>query len=157
MKSKVLVAILSIFILGACGNDNLEPAEIQINVDSCSTCNMGIQDEQASAQTIDKDGTPNKFDDIGCMITYIQENQDKIEIGYVHDHHSKEWIELDTAVFVQSAEIETPMSYGLIAFSSESAAKEWLENNDGDIYSKDLLLQQDVKGFKKNMSESHHH
>lgn len=157
MKSKVLVTILLIFLLGACGSTTLEPVEIQVNVDSCATCNMGIQDEQASAQTLEKDGTPNKFDDIGCMVTYIQKNKDQIEIGYVHDHLSKEWIEFDTAFFVQSSEIETPMSYGIIAFSSESAAKEWQETNGGDVYSKDSLLQKDVKGFKKNKDKSHHH
>ncbi|MCC3358023.1 nitrous oxide reductase accessory protein NosL [Bacillus sp. REN16] len=157
MKFKILITILLIFILGACGNDHFEPAKINVNVDSCFTCSMGIQDEQASAQTIDTDGTPNKFDDIGCMMTYFQENKDQIKIGYVHDHDTKEWIELDTAFFVQSSENVTPMSYGLIAFSSESAAKEWQEKNGGDLYSTDQLLQQDVKSFKKNMNESHHH
>ncbi|MCH1625400.1 nitrous oxide reductase accessory protein NosL [Ferdinandcohnia quinoae] len=157
MKTKIVLLSIVIFILGACGAKNYEPVAINLDSDTCDTCNMGIQNEQASAQIIKEDGTPMKFDDIGCLITYLQEKDGKIAEAYVHDHNSKKWIDMESSYFIHSIEIDTPMSYGIIAFESEQDAKDWQQENRGDLYTKDHLLQVNMKDFKKDMNKSHGH
>lgn|SRR5690606_2414113 len=157
MKTKVLLLTLLLIILSACSGTNYDPVSIDYNVDSCDTCNMGITDEQASAQVIAKDGTPSKFDDIGCLVVYMQEHKNTFEKSYVHDHQSSKWIEMNTAYFVHSHENETPMSYGIIAFSTKEDAQKWQQDHSGELYSNDDLLQANMKELKKDTNKTHSH
>lgn len=157
MKIKILLLSMVIFLLGACSTKNYEPVAINLDSDTCDTCNMGIQDVQASAQIIKKDGTPMKFDDIGCLVTFLQENNGEIAEAYVHDHKSGKWIDMESSYFIHSNEIETPMSYGIIAFESEQEAKDWEKNNHGDFFTKGQLIKENMKDFKKDQDKTHGH
>lgn len=157
MKYKIVVIGIMILLLGACGDISYEPVTINSETDTCDMCSMGIQDKQSSAQIIEKDGTPKKFDDIGCLVTFMQENIEEQAEAYVRDHRSNEWVNMETSYFIQSNDIVSPMSYGIIAFTTEKDAKEWYQEHGGDIYSKDELLSEDMKDLKMGTAETHIH
>lgn len=152
--NKVWIVLLFIGLLIGCSNASLEPAAIDVNVESCAACNMGINDVTHATQVIFSDGKSDVYDDIGCMIAAFKENEDNIGTGYVHDYLTEEWIDMNEATYVQDANIMTPMNYGIIAFHSSDEAINFQSENGGDIYSIDELKQMDMQHVKH--ADEHH-
>lgn len=161
MRKKILLYItigLFIFLIGCSEDTAMEPVPINEGVDSCETCHMGIIDMDASSQIILQDGTPKKFDDIGCMLAYYQENKENVGKAYVHDFHSKEWIDLEEATFLQDSSFESPMSYGMIAFNSSEDADTFQADNGGEKYVGTDVTDIDLSTLKAmGHGESEHH
>jgi len=154
MKS-ILTILLLLFLIISCKNDSeTKPIEIFYGQDICERCKMIISEKDYSAQYILPRGKEKKFDDIGCMIHYMfEENNkgDEILTIYVRDYNSKDWINGQKAFYVWSEKIMTPMGHGIVALKdSESAeslarlkggkmledfneAKTWVLNHDGKI------------------------
>ena len=152
MKRFVLFLIILLAlagILSACGNASAEPVEITLDIDKCYTCHMGIEDLQAAAQSILTDGTPRFFDDIGCMLVYLDETNDDVAISYVKDHLTSKWMDVSKGYFIHDHTIETPMSYGFIAFSSEEAALQFGADHGGELLSSAELSQIDQDSLKE--------
>ncbi|MBP2239669.1 copper chaperone NosL [Cytobacillus eiseniae] len=155
-KGFFLMIMLAV-VLAACSNSKAAaPVEIKANEDSCDACKMGIEDLQSAGQIIMDDGKPLLFDDIGCMIDYIQTHNPAYEAAFVHDYQSKEWIDFDKSTFVQDSGIESPMSYGIAAFEVEENANEFHQNHGGMKYTHDELIKIDLKSIKKGDMEHGH-
>ncbi|MHA6251771.1 nitrous oxide reductase accessory protein NosL [Oceanobacillus sp. CAU 1775] len=156
---KLFLSILLIGLIGilaACGGTSHEPVDISIDTDQCYTCHMGIEDLDSATQVILEDGTPRVFDDIGCMLVYFQETDDEIAVSYVVDRGSGEWIDMADAYFVHDETIQTPMSYGFIAFDSEEAAT---AHGSGEVISTDALKDinvSELEDWYRGHSDGHH-
>ena len=107
------------------------PQVIDEEVDICDACTMMVQDNQYSAQIVTPSGQVFKFDDIGCMAMYINDN---LPVGqpYVRDFYSSEWIEVDNGLFVFTEDVETPMNYGFLAFSNKTNIEKFLAESSGE-------------------------
>lgn len=119
-------------LLASCGQAGvIMPQSIDEEVDICEACTMMVQDNQYSAQIVTTSGQVFKFDDIGCMAMYINDN---LPVGqpYVRDFYNSEWMEVDHASFVFTEEVETPMNYGFLAFSSKTNAEKFLAKSSGE-------------------------
>lgn len=161
MRNKLFMVIFIItfgLLVGCSEEASLDPVSIDENVDSCDVCSMGILDVDAATQVIMEDGDPKMYDDIGCMITDLQQNKD-MAIGkiYVHDYNSNDWIEFDNATFIQDEATPTPMSYGIIAFESQEEAESFQKENGGDIYTKDQIIEIDIQALKQEDGHAEHH
>lgn len=119
--------------LNACAQKLPEP--ININQDACSHCHMSIADKKFSAELITEKNRIYKFDDIRCMLSMKQSNEQMKNASYwVSDYmHADTMIPADKAIFVQSSSLNTPMNGNIIAFSNLSLAKEFSNNNSGTI------------------------
>ncbi|MEH7525460.1 nitrous oxide reductase accessory protein NosL [Bacillus sp. JJ1503] len=149
MKCRWWVLLLAVMIsLTACSNKTAAPVEIKANEEDCDACHMGIEDLHSAAQIILEDGEPKLFDDIGCMVVYMQEHQPKYEAAFVHDFDSEEWISFDNSTFVQNQNIHSPMNYGIAAYETEQQASDMQKEQGGEIYSSKELLEKDLKGTK---------
>lgn len=117
--------ILLTFALLSCNNNQAVP--IKLNVDNCDYCSMSIADGRYAAEVISEKGRVYKFDDIMCMANYCQESTSiKMSAYYVNDFNQNNvLIPAETAFFLSGKTISTPMRGGIVAFSSESAAKEF--------------------------------
>lgn len=107
---------------------------------------MSIVEEAFATQLITKDGTAYKFDDIGCMMTFLQGEKGKsLEITnlYVRDFESKEWIDPQGAYHVYHSDIVTPMAYGVVSFASKEKAQSYLQQlgGSGELYDYEKLKQ----------------
>lgn len=125
--------LLAVFILLAgCGNGaGNAPQAIDEDVDICATCTMMVQDNQFSAQIVEGSGEVFKFDDIGCMAMYINNYQPEGQ-PFVRDFYSKEWIAVDNALFVATADVETPMNYGFLPFANQENLDKFLSESSGE-------------------------
>jgi copper chaperone NosL len=101
--------------------------------DVCASCRMAISQPQYAAQVVDKDGNAYKFDDIGCMQRYLRDHNLPQRRVYVMDYANQQWLSAESAVFVKSDAIESPMASGMAAFREQSAAQQFLKNSSGQM------------------------
>lgn len=123
-----LLLILMLAVIGGCSGES-GPQPIDEAVDVCASCNMSVSDGPFAAELVQKDGEVLKFDDIGCLAGYLDNNDTDGE-AYVRDFHSKDWIRTDQAFFAES-DFHTPMDSGLVAFREESRLEEFIREEKG--------------------------
>jgi len=114
--------------LAACSGEKYEPQAVNEETDVCVICKMAVRDDQFAAQIITKDGRALKFDDIGCMHAWEEENgTDMIGAAFVRDYNNKMWIRYEKAYYVYDSSFKTPMAYGVLAFGKEADAKAFID------------------------------
>lgn len=131
MKKAILILFPIIVLVGAflflrtedptqITNTKKEPLEFKDNTIQCPQCNMFLVGKKYTAQSITSDGKTHFFDDVGCMILWIEANakDDKNLVGWVFTLDSKRWMKSDKAVY--SIDDGTPMHYGFGAYEKSS-------------------------------------
>ncbi|HHY28115.1 MAG TPA: nitrous oxide reductase [Desulfitobacterium dehalogenans] len=131
----VLIILLCLSLIGcSAGKVAGTPREIDPTIDICPVCRMSVIDEHFAAQIIDSQGRVEIFDDIGCMSIFMRRletgEKDSIIASYVKDFESMEWLSAQEAFYVQGR-IDTPMSFGIVAFAVEGAAQKFAEEVGG--------------------------
>lgn len=134
-KIMVLLTLWCLAFIGCSSGDAAgTPREIDPTIDICPVCRMSVIDEHFAAQIIDSRGQAEIFDDIGCMSIFMRRLEagakDSILATYVKDFESKEWLKAREAFYVQGR-IDTPMSFGIVAFAAEEAARKFAEEVGG--------------------------
>lgn len=106
-------------VLSACsGEPETGPVEVKWDQDNCERCRMMLSDRNFAAQIRyfpeAKRSRVVKFDDIGCAVLWIKDqqwnNDPKTQI-WVADHSSGEWIDARTATYIRKN--NSPMGYDL--------------------------------------------
>ncbi|MBI4373048.1 MAG: nitrous oxide reductase accessory protein NosL [Candidatus Omnitrophica bacterium] len=121
-----------VFSAAGCGKVDLEsPPKIRYGKDICSECGMIVSEQQFAAASVDQDGNMSKFDGIGCLILHQAKQTSSAHRTWVRDYKTEEWIEVNNAFFVNAENLVTPMGFGLIAFSSEEAARQFVRDEGG--------------------------
>lgn len=146
---KGLVLIFVIFLLSACGNEAYEPRDINAETDVCKICNMSVTSVDYAAQAVLKNKDTVVFDDLGCLMAYIEGNGDK-EIGaaYIRDTNSSKWLNIKEASYVYSADYWTPMNYGVLAFATKEEAESYVKEQPGK-----MLVYGDLATFNWGVHE----
>ena len=138
MKRFIIVSLGLLFLAGC--SPNYEPRAIEPEVDVCHVCNMSIVHEDYATQVILEDGDDLIFDDVGCMYEYMADTNDNIEISYVKDLISDEWVNSEEAFYVYDSAVWTPMAYGVLSFKEEADALAYIEKEgSGSQYTLDDL------------------
>jgi len=83
---------------------------------------MIIYEEKFAAAIRLKNGEAKRFDDIGCMIDYLNKNKVSPKSNWVYDYINKEPIHAEDAFFVDSDNLITPMGFGIAALKSNDEA-----------------------------------
>ncbi len=137
MRRCVSILFFSLLILSCKTKSEIKPAEVFYGQDICERCKMIISEKVFSAQYLLPRGEPKKFDDIGCMIHFLSEQetqQRKVLAIFVRDYNSKEWIDGEKTYYVWSKKIKTPMGYGLVALKGKEAAEEIAKTKEGLVF-----------------------
>lgn len=89
---------------------------------------MAISEKRYAAELLSHDGDVFKFDDIGCMKTYVSQKgiprDPHLFVYFVTDYNSEKWVEGPEAYFVKSPEFKTPMNGQIVAFQNRAKAEE---------------------------------
>lgn len=130
-----------------------EPEDINPDTDVCDICAMAVADEQYATQIVLENDRTLKFDDLGCLYEWLEENgTDEVGAKFVRDFNTKEWIQLEEATYVFDEAIETPMAYGVISFKNSEDAEQYVEDNGlGEI-----LNESDLADHKWEMMDHDH-
>ena len=109
------------------GNTKKEPLPIEeIKKDKtiiCSDCGMMVKKLDTSAQVVTPDGETYFFDDIGCMIRWVNENNFDFEKDvkmFVFIPECTCYIDAYDAWYIRDG--ITPIGYGVIAYGTSMGA-----------------------------------
>jgi copper chaperone NosL len=139
MTSWRLTAALSVTaVLPACGEQTaVAPPTILYGQDVCDVCGMIISDDRFAAGLVlkaDDAYATRAFDDVGCMLAYETDHVDEDIVAlYIHDHQSRQWHDAEAATYLHSAEIHSPMAFGLAACAVEADTRALAVDHPGDI------------------------
>lgn len=106
-------------------------------------------------------GEEHRFDDIGDMVEYAQQNGE-VEGSefWVFDYDTEEPLRAEEAGFVLSEELSTPMDWSVAAFPDASAAEDFVAASGGEVIGWDALLDHVEAGADRGsqrMSEEEPH
>jgi copper chaperone NosL len=115
-----------LLLLAACGGGAdiaNEPPGIIFGQDVCSECNMIINEANFASAYWTADGEARRFDDVGEMLKFMQEQPEDRASTWVHDANTAEWLRAEEAWFVMNAGLATPMGTGVAAVANEEDAR----------------------------------
>lgn len=119
---------LAMASLAAQGASQEAPGPVPLDpaIDVCAKCGMSVKDSGYAAELIADNGKVYKFDDLGCLLAYQKNNPGVAAAArYVQDAGSHAWVALEQAFYVLSKDVDTPMGYGIRAFSQKADAQKF--------------------------------
>lgn len=124
----------------------------------CAHCKMDIKSAKFEAKAIQKDGQTFHFDAIECLVNYLKTKKESdFDKLLVTDYNTQKLIGVDSAYFLKSKSLPSPMGANLSAFSNENDAKA-LQKNDADmVMDWPSLKERFVSSNFGGASHSHHH
>lgn len=122
-KASIFLLIIGIFIGCTSGGSLDRPPEIRYGEDACDECHMLINEARYASAFVTGQAQTRRFDDIGCMLIYINKHQEDVVYFWVKDFNNQNWLPAEDAVFVKADSIQTPMGFGIVAVADEDAAK----------------------------------
>ena len=131
MKGVMIIGLL--FMSMACSP---VPQDIHYGKDTCSSCLMTIVDQQHAAELVTTKGKAFKFDAIECMVRYLKEHEGtEYAFTLVNDYNKPgSFINAETATFLISPSVPSPMGAFLSAFASEDQAMKLQQEKAGKLY-----------------------
>lgn len=149
VKYTLLPAML--IIVSACNSNN--PVPITIGRDNCTWCKMGIVNMRFASEVITEKGKDYKFDSIECMTSFYQAHKkldSKNSQLWVHDFlHPKEWLQADSALFLKSDALHSPMGLDLIAVKNSVE----MQNIKSKVSGRELDWPDVLAYVKENMNQ----
>lgn len=134
------VALIATLQSGCAEQRGPEPPVMYFGQHECDVCRMIIsEDRYAAALVIESSGGAGRyehrrFDDIGCLFQFeINEPDHDIVARYVSDARSGQWLDAETAVYLHSMSLKTPMAFHLAGFPAREDAVAMQQEHAGDI------------------------
>ncbi len=121
-RAVYLIVGIAMLIVGCSPSAETKPPKIRYGHDSCGNCHMIISSAPFAASLATRDEMYHKFDDIGCMLHFIQSRNDIAEI-WVNDYATQQPIKAHYAFYIKEADQRTPMGYGILAFATKESAQ----------------------------------
>ncbi|OGR93692.1 MAG: hypothetical protein A2992_07805 [Elusimicrobia bacterium RIFCSPLOWO2_01_FULL_59_12] len=121
------------FFIAACQAPRTEgPPAIRFGRDACSRCGMIINEARFASGYMDPRGRSVAFDDLGEMLAAAKEKPEIAPRIYAGDFSAGgTWIPASKALFVRVPGYSTPMGSGIVAFSSDEAARSFAQAHPG--------------------------
>ena len=141
-----VITFISIVLLGILSSCSVEPQAIQYGNDACHFCKMTIVDKQHAAEAVTAKGKVFKYDAGECLINDLKQKED-VEMAFllVNDYANPgDLVDVNSATFLISENIKSPMGANLTAFSSNTEADKALDQHGGDLFNW-ANIQQKIK------------
>ena len=106
MSSKVKQTVKTFFSQ----NIAYKVIDVKANEYRCATCKMNVSQLDYVTQAVTKNGNTYFFDDIGCMILWMERNSTRVMKQYVKTLDTHRWMEAEKVYYSRIA--PSPMGYG---------------------------------------------
>lgn len=133
MKIIFRISILTLLLVSSC---KVEPEQINYGKDTCHYCSMTIVDHQHASELVTAKGKVYKYDAIECLINDLKK-RDSSEVGLllVNDYsHPSKLISAESATYLISEGVPSPMGAFLSAFSNKATAEAVKSEKGGEIF-----------------------
>lgn len=143
----------TLLTLTSCGSHSADgPPAVMLDEDVCAFCNMIISDERsATASLIQGPRGPEArlFDDFNCQVLFEQDNPDqRVIVRWSHDYGNATWLKTETAHFLSSDELRTPMASEIAAYERLGDAQRAQEELGGEVLSFEQVWRK-LGGYSK--------
>jgi copper chaperone NosL len=144
-KSLFGLSALVLLLVSSC---KVEPEEINYGKDGCHFCMMTIIDRQHASEMVTAKGKAFKYDAIECLINDLKKRDDsEIALILTSDYNNPgTLISAESATYLISEAIPSPMGAFLSAFSNKAEAETVKSAKGGRLYSWQEVKKQ-VKKF----------
>ena len=99
------------------GNTNHQALTIQPKEYQCSECNMDVEDLDYMAEIVREDGVTYFFDDIGCVVLWLEMHKPSNPTLITKTLDTKVWVDANRAWYSRVA--SSPMGYGFAAYEKK--------------------------------------
>lgn len=137
-KKNIQGAATSIFVLAflfsSCSSS---PEPLRFGEDGCHHCKMTLMDKKFGAELVTTKGKVYKFDDANCLVEFL--NNGTLQAAdirhelFIDFAKPGELIDANSAVFVRSEKIKSPMASNVAVFSNRSDAERHNEEWKGQL------------------------
>lgn len=115
----VLLGVVAVAVgLATCKPSVPEAEDPIYGKEPCAHCAMLVSEPRFAAQLQD-DGPRRYFDDVGCMVNYMQEHAGTGVQAWVHNHDGEGWLPAHSARYRSG--VRTPMDSGFVAVVAGTA------------------------------------
>lgn len=139
---KFIISFLFLLTIISC---TTEPQPLVAGKDECYYCKMRIADTKFGAEIITAKGKLYKFDDIKCMIDFMNSellSDEKIKNLYAVNYiNSQVLLNVNEATFLKSSNLRSPMNSGIAAFGSLTESESFTNDFPGEILTWQQLQQ----------------
>lgn len=108
-----LLLLLAMLMTLACNPGDEAPKEPVWGKQPCEHCAMLLSEKEHGAQLVSTGGERFYFDDLGCMVAWLDAHPAEAAHKWVHTADSQAWLAVEKAGFDRAA--HTPMDFGFIA------------------------------------------
>lgn len=130
---------LTLFLLGtiflAGCKRQFEP--ITYGREACTHCKMTIMDKRFAAEIITSKGKAIKFDDFGCLLSWLKSEKFKDPGAMIFvadfDHPGGDFLNARNAIFTRDETFKSPMNGNLAASASEIEANRLTKDMHGQL------------------------
>ena len=121
LSRRALVALFAGALVGVACSRSDTPTEPVWGKEPCAHCKMLVSDKRYAAQVIDDEGEHRYFDDVGCMVLWMDAHKPPAR-SWVRDATSGVWLDARAAKYVHGA--RTPMDFGFEAHAADGVPLE---------------------------------
>jgi copper chaperone NosL len=122
--ASVSIALVTVLLFTSC---TPQPEKIAFGKDNCAECKMTIMDPRFGGEIVTKKGKIYKFDDPHCVAIFLERRG--VEMSDIHQtlftdyNKSDEFIKVNSAEFVVSSQLKSPMNGNAAAFKNKAEAE----------------------------------
>lgn len=142
-------ALLFLSLAGCGGSPAPAPPDVRWGEDVCSRCTMIVSEERHAAAAAVAAARGHEFrvyDDISCLLA--EPDVAGFVARWVHDLEEVRWIGADTARYVPSRELRTPMGSGIAAFASAERAASFAGREGAEVLDWSALRERRAGGSR---------
>lgn len=142
-KPAAVVASLFAFLIVSLSGCSVAPEPLRIGQDNCDYCKMAISHNRFGAEIVTKKSKIYKFDDAHCIVSFLNSKKittEQIAAVYFTNFTSPhELIKVESAHFLQSPNLKSPMNGNIAAFVNEDSLVKLLPRFSGNKISWDNM------------------
>ena len=134
MKNKFILCVLIATCIISC---TVEPKPIEYGIDHCYFCDMTVVEKTHAAQYTTLKGRSYSFDAVECLIRKLNQDENEANMAFIRvaDYANPGSLSnANTATYLISDKIKSPMGANLSAFSKYESAKKTQSIHGGNLY-----------------------
>lgn len=139
------LAGLALALLAGCGGAAGAPTPIAYGRQPCDHCHMTIAEPRYAAQMVTRTGKVYAFDEVGCLALFYREATvppADVAALWVNDFlDPTRRLPADSAVYIRTAGLHTPMGSGLAAVAPGAEADSLSSLTGGEVLGWQAVLQ----------------
>jgi nitrous oxide reductase accessory protein NosL len=130
---------MGVLAAGCGGGSEIAPPTVHWGHDICHVCGMIVSDERYAAALVvaeERRYESRVYDDLGCLLEDAAGLEDeRILARYVRAFDQDRWLEAAQARFLRSADLHSPMAYGVAACADDERAVALAAEYPGEVVS----------------------